>query len=104
MMFSGAGLTSPIIRTISASLGPCRVKAFLFHEALHDLLRDEHLLPDQRSLNSTITVGSMITFEYLDDGATDFGILVGNPHRRPMIKVTADKRYVVFERIPKSSL
>jgi hypothetical protein len=68
-------------------LGLARLKALLLHKAPHDLLRDKHPLPVQRRLNTTITIGPVIAFKYLGHGVTDFCILVGNPHRRPMVEV-----------------
>lgn len=85
VLWSGAYLSH--IRTISAPFRPHSMKALLLHEPPHDLLRNENLLLGQGTLNSTIAVGPVIAFEYLGYGATDFRILVGCPHSRPMVEV-----------------
>ena len=97
-VFRGRG-NLPDVRTISAPLRPGRLKVFLLHQALYDLLRDKDPLSIQRCLNPTVTVRAMITLEDVGDCATDFRILVATPQARPVVEVGTPREIQAIQKL-----
>jgi hypothetical protein len=61
----------------------------LLHQALHDLLRDEDVLPAECCAYPAIAVATVIQLEDIGDRPSCSSILVRNLQARPMIEIGA---------------
>ena len=64
------------VRAITATPGGRDDKAFLLHEAVHDLLRDADALLVQRRAHATVAIAPMVALEDLVERAPNFDVPV----------------------------